>query len=174
MVLKYAKNIIQEEAAALKKLSESINFKFIETVKILSRTKGNIIITGVGKSGFIAKKIASTMTSTGTPAIFIHPTEASHGDLGLIKKNDSLIILSKSGKSKELFALSDFAKVKKVPIIFITCNEKCKLAENSTCNLILPNAMLHVLNLFNSNYYDLNWINLTHSILILNNKSNVT
>ena len=64
--------------------------------------KGNIIITGVGKSGFIAKKIASTMTSTGTPATFIHPVSASHGDLGLIQKKDSLIILSKSGKSKEL------------------------------------------------------------------------
>ena len=82
MILKYAKNIINEESIALKKLSSSLDFKFIEAVKILSNIKGNMIITGVGKSGFIAKKIASTMTSTGTPAIFIHPTEASHGDWG--------------------------------------------------------------------------------------------
>ena len=86
MILKYAKNIINEESLALKKLSTSLNIKFTEAIKILSSIKGNVLITGVGKSGFIAKKIASTMTSTGTPATFIHPTEASHGDLGLIKK----------------------------------------------------------------------------------------
>ena len=86
MILTYAKHIINEESTALKKLSRSLNIKFTEAIKILSNTKGNVIISGVGKSGFIAKKIASTMTSTGTPAIFIHPTEASHGDLGLIKK----------------------------------------------------------------------------------------
>ena len=99
-----------------------------------------MIISGVGKSGFIAKKIASTMTSTGTPAtIFIHPTEASHGDLGLITKKDILIILSKSGKSKELYDLSNFAKINKISIIFITCNKNCKLAKNSSCNIIIPN-----------------------------------
>ena len=97
-----------------------------------------MIISGVGKSGFIAKKIASTMTSTGTPAIFIHPTEASHGDFGLIKKNDSLIILSKSGKSKELYDLSNYAKLNKISIIFISCNKNCKLAKNSSCNIIIP------------------------------------
>ncbi len=139
MILKYAKNIINEESIALKKLSSSLDFKFTEAVKILSNIKGNMIISGVGKSGFIAKKIASTMTSTGTPAIFIHPTEASHGDLGLIQKKDCLIILSKSGKSKELFDLSNYAKFKKVPIIFITCNKDCKLAKNSSCNILLPN-----------------------------------
>ncbi len=90
MVLKYAKNIINEESIALKKLSVSLNNKFTQAVTILSNIKGNIIISGVGKSGFIAKKIASTMTSTGTPATFIHPTEASHGDLGLIQKKDAL------------------------------------------------------------------------------------
>ena len=112
MIIKYAKNIINEESVALKKLSSSLNSQFTKAVTILSRVKGNVIITGVGKSGFIAKKIASTMTSTGTPATFIHPTEASHGDLGLIRGRDSLIILSKSGKSKELFDLSNYAKFK--------------------------------------------------------------
>jgi arabinose-5-phosphate isomerase len=139
MVLKYAKNIINEESIALKKLSISLNNKFTQAVNILSNIKGNIIISGVGKSGFIAKKIASTMTSTGTPATFIHPTEASHGDLGLIQKKDALIILSKSGKSKELFDLSNYAKFKKIPIIFITNNKDCNLAEISSCNIILPN-----------------------------------
>jgi arabinose-5-phosphate isomerase len=138
MILTYAKHIINEESTALKKLSRSLNIKFTEAIKILSNTKGNVIISGVGKSGFIAKKIASTMTSTGTPAIFIHPTEASHGDLGLIKKNDSLIILSKSGKSKELYDLSNFAKLNKISIIFISCNKNCKLAKNSLCNIIIP------------------------------------
>ena len=139
MVLKYAKNIINEESIALKKLSVSLNNKFTQAVTILSNIKGNIIISGVGKSGFIAKKIASTMTSTGTPATFIHPTEASHGDLGLIQKKDALIILSKSGKSKELFDLSNYAKSKKIPIIFITNNKDCNLAEISSSNIVLPN-----------------------------------
>ena len=138
MILKYAKNIINEESIALKKLSASLNFKFTEAIKILLNIKGNIIISGVGKSGFIAKKIASTMASTGTPAIFIHPTEASHGDLGLLQKKDCLIILSKSGKSKELFDLSNFAKFNKIPVILITCNIDCKLAKNSSCSILLP------------------------------------
>ena len=139
MILKYAKNIINEESKGLKKLSASLNIKFTEAIKILSNIKGNVIITGVGKSGFIAKKIASTMTSTGTPATFIHPTEASHGDLGLIRKNDSLIILSKSGKSKELYDLSNYARLNKIPIIFITCEENCKLAKSSSCVIVIPN-----------------------------------
>ena len=107
------KKYYKRRVNSIKKIIKSLNIKFTEAIKILSNTKGNVIISGVGKSGFIAKKIASTMTSTGTPAIFIHPTEASHGDLGLIRKNDSLIILSKSGKSKELYDLSNFAKLKK-------------------------------------------------------------
>tara|TARA_B100000029_G_scaffold446612_1_gene467872 strand:+ start:1649 stop:2599 length:951 start_codon:yes stop_codon:yes gene_type:complete len=138
MLLKYAKTIINEESTALKKLAVSLNSNFIKVIETISSVKGNIIITGVGKSGFIAKKIASTMNSMGAPSTFIHPTEASHGDLGYISKKDILIILSKSGKSKELDDLSKYASYKKIPIIFISCNANCKLAKQSSFNLILP------------------------------------
>ncbi|PPR27342.1 MAG: Arabinose 5-phosphate isomerase KdsD [Alphaproteobacteria bacterium MarineAlpha9_Bin4] len=138
MLLKYAKTIINEEAIALGRLAGTINSSFVKAVDTISSVKGNIIITGVGKSGFIAKKIASTMNSIGAPSSFMHPTEASHGDLGFISKKDVLIILSKSGKSKELIDLTNYAIHKKIPIIFISCNLNCKLARNSSCNLILP------------------------------------
>ena len=138
MLLKYAKNIINLESKALKKLEVSLNANFVRAVKAISKIKGNVIISGVGKSGFIAKKIASTMNSIGVPAMFIHPTEASHGDLGLISKKDILMILSKSGKSKELSDLNNYAYYKKIPIILISSNLECKLAKQSSFNLILP------------------------------------
>ena len=140
MLLEYAKKVIKEESKALDQLSISLNNNFINATQTLSTLKGNVIITGVGKSGFIGKKIASTMNSTGTKAIFIHPTEASHGDLGLITKKDALIVLSKSGKSKELFDITNFAAYKKIPIILITYNQDCKLAKFSQCKIILPNV----------------------------------
>ncbi len=140
MVLKYAKTIINEQSAALKQLAFSIDKNFSKIVEILSVIKGNIIITGVGKSGFIAKKIASTMTSTGSPAIFIHPTEASHGDLGLINKKDILIVLSKSGESKELSDLINFSIYNKIPIISISCNKNSNLVNLAKYNIILPSV----------------------------------
>ncbi|MEC8100026.1 MAG: KpsF/GutQ family sugar-phosphate isomerase [Pseudomonadota bacterium] len=138
MLLNYAKKIINEESDALKKLSFSLGSAFVRAINIIAAAKGNVIITGVGKSGFIAKKIASTMNSTGTKAMFIHPTDASHGDLGLVSKNDILIILSKSGKSTELVNLNNFAHLFKVPVIFISYNKNCKLARTSNISLILP------------------------------------
>ena len=140
MVLKYAKAIIDQESAALKKLSSSLNSTFTKSVEIISSVKGKVIISGVGKSGFVGKKIASTLNSVGVPSSFIHPTEASHGDLGLITKKDILIILSKSGKSKELYDLSNFAKFKKIPIILISSSRLSKLVEQSTLVINIPNV----------------------------------
>lgn len=138
MFLKYAKTIINEESSALKKLSLSLDNNFTKSVKKISSVKGNIVISGVGKSGYIAKKIASTMNSLGAPSLFIHPTEASHGDLGFISKKDLLIILTKSGKSKELNDLNNFALYKKIPVVLITCNSNCKFAKKTPYKLILP------------------------------------
>ena len=109
MFLKISKNIIKEEAKALLLLSKSLDTNYNKVLSLISKANGNIILSGVGKSGHIARKIASTLTSTGTPAYFIHPTEASHGDLGSIRKKDILCLLSKSGKSKELLDLLNFA-----------------------------------------------------------------
>ncbi|MEC8100590.1 MAG: KpsF/GutQ family sugar-phosphate isomerase [Pseudomonadota bacterium] len=139
MFLKISKNIIEEEAKALLLLSRSLNTNYNKVVSLISKTTGNIILSGVGKSGHIARKIASTLTSTGTPAYFIHPTEASHGDLGSIRKKDILCLLSKSGKSIELLDLLNFAHKNNIKSILISNSEKSKLAQISSYNLIIPN-----------------------------------
>ena len=139
MFLKLSKNIIQEEAKALTLLSKSLNTNYNKILNLILKANGNIILSGVGKSGHIARKIASTLTSTGTPAYFIHPTEASHGDLGSIKKKDVLCLLSKSGKSKELLDLLYFTKKNNIKSILISSNKKSKLAQISSYNLIIPN-----------------------------------
>ena len=139
MYLRLSKNIIKEEAEALLLLSKSLDANYNEVLNIVSKAKGNIILSGVGKSGHIARKIASTLTSTGTPAYFIHPTEASHGDLGSINKKDILCLLSKSGNSKELLDLLNFANKNNIKSILISSNQKSKLAQISSHNLIIPN-----------------------------------
>ena len=139
MYLRLSKNIIKEEAEALLLLSKSLDGNYNEVLNIVSKAKGNIILSGVGKSGHIARKIASTLTSTGTPAYFIHPTAASHGDLGSIRKKDVLCLLSKSGKSKELLDLLFFANKNNIKSILISSNKKSKLAQISSYNLIIPN-----------------------------------
>ena len=139
MFLKISKNIIEEEAKALLSLSKSLDTNYNKVLSLIARAKGNIILSGVGKSGHIARKIASTLTSTGTPAYFIHPTEASHGDLGSINKKDILCLLSKSGKSKELLDLLNFANKNNIKSILISSNQKSKLAQISSYNIIIPN-----------------------------------
>ena len=139
MFLKISKNIIEEEAKALLLLSKSLDANYNKVLNLLTNTNRNIILSGVGKSGHIARKIASTLTSTGTPAYFIHPTEASHGDLGSIRKKDIVCLLSKSGKSKELLDLLNFANENNIISILISNNKKSKLAQLSTYNLIIPN-----------------------------------
>ena len=100
--------------------------------------KGKLIISGVGKSGNIASKIAASFTSTGIPSVFLNPVDASHGDMGIVKAEDIIIILSNSGESHELSDLLDFAKRKSVKIISICSNKKSLLAKNSDINLTLP------------------------------------
>ena len=139
MFLKLSKNIIEEEAKALLLLSKSLDANYNKILNLLSKTNGNIILSGVGKSGHIARKIASTLTSTGTPAYFIHPTEASHGDLGSIRKKDILCLLSKSGKSKELLDLLNYANKNNIKSILISSNKKSKLSQICSYNLIIPN-----------------------------------
>ena len=95
-IIKIAKQVINTENKGLKALTNSINNNFVKAINILKKTKGRIILTGIGKSGIIANKISSTLSSTGSPSQFIHPAEASHGDLGILSKNDSIIALTKN------------------------------------------------------------------------------
>jgi arabinose-5-phosphate isomerase len=126
-----AKNVFRDEIEGLKRVSEQVDDSFHEAVEVIYRCRGRLIIFGVGKSGLIAKKIAATLTSTGTPSFYLHPVEAAHGDLGLVSGDDVVFFLSKSGMSDELRPLLPTLRRLGVTIIAMTGNSKSFLAEHS-------------------------------------------
>ncbi|MFH1334890.1 MAG: KpsF/GutQ family sugar-phosphate isomerase [Candidatus Zixiibacteriota bacterium] len=126
-----AKEVIRKEAKAIANLEKKIDEKFSRAVELCLKCKGRVIVTGIGKSGIIARKIAATLTSTGTPAFFLHPTEGTHGDVGMVRKNDVVIAISKSGETDEVYQLIPLFKRVGVPIITFTGNIKSPLAEKS-------------------------------------------
>ena len=137
-IKKVGQEVIKLESIALAKLSKNLDKDFIKAVELISKQNGKIIVSGVGKSGNIAGKIAASFTSTGIPAIYLNPVDASHGDMGIVEKNDVLIILSNSGESHELADLINFSKKKKIKIISITSSKKSLLSKNSDIGLVLP------------------------------------
>ena len=137
-IKKVGQEVIKLESIALAKLSKSLDKDFIKAVELISKQNGKIIVSGVGKSGNIAGKIAASFTSTGIPAIYLNPVDASHGDMGIVEKNDVLIVLSNSGESHELADLINFSKKKKIKIISITSSKKSLLSKNSDIGLVLP------------------------------------
>ncbi len=137
-IIKTGREVLETESTALNKLSKSLDKSFIKAVKLISQLSGKLIISGVGKSGNIAAKIAASFNSTGIPAIYLNPVDASHGDMGIVEKKDLLIILSNSGESYELADLVNFSKKKRLKIISITSTNKSLLSKNSDINLILP------------------------------------
>ena len=104
-IIKTGKNVIRIEANAVADLEKSINKDFVKAVEIIYKAKGRVVLTGMGKSGLIARKIVATLNSTGTAAIYMHPTDALHGDLGMVRKEDVVIIISKSGSTDEISRL---------------------------------------------------------------------
>src|SRR3546814_9752884 len=102
--------VLRDEAAGLLRLADSLDAAFSRAVTLFFGVTGRVIVTGMGKSGHIARKIAATLASTGTPAYFVHPSEASHGDLGMVTSNDAVIALSNSGETSELSSLITYAK----------------------------------------------------------------
>ncbi len=135
---KIGADVLTIEAAALIALAESLSEPFEQAVKLLSEVQGRVVLSGMGKSGHIARKIAATLASTGTPAQFVHPGEASHGDLGMITKADVCIMLSNSGETAELADEIAHAKRFKIPLIAITKNADSSLAKAANVALILP------------------------------------
>ena len=129
---------IETEIAGLKSLLNFFDENYIKAVDLILNCKGRVIVSGMGKSGHIAHKIAATFASTGTPAFFIHPAEASHGDLGMITKNDVVILLSNSGETKELKDIIYFCKRFEIPIIGIIRRAESELTSASTVALVLP------------------------------------
>ena len=132
------KIVIDTEIAALVKLRDALSYEFKEAINILKKTKGKIVVSGIGKSGHIAKKISSTLSSIGSSSFFIHPAEANHGDLGMITRNECVILISNSGETVELFNIILHSQKLKVPIISITSEKKSTLAKKSNVCLEIP------------------------------------
>lgn len=132
--------VLNLEAEALKALSAALDARFAAAVDLLSRVAGRIVVSGMGKSGHIAKKIAATLASTGAPATFVHPGEASHGDLGMIVAGDAVLCLSNSGETPELADLIAHAKRFAIPLIGITSRPGSTLDQAADIGLILPPA----------------------------------
>lgn len=133
-----ARQTIDREIEALKTMENSLDDTLGKVLDILQNTRGRVIVTGMGKSGHIGNKIAATMASTGTPAFFLHPSEASHGDLGMVTKDDSVIAISNSGESKELLDILTYCRRFSIPLIAITKNPDSSLGRNSDLILRLP------------------------------------
>jgi arabinose-5-phosphate isomerase len=135
---------LDHEIAGLHLLRQSLTGplggRLAEAVTLILRKRGRIHVTGIGKSGHIARKIAATLTSTGTPAHFLHPTEAAHGDLGDLRPEDTLLALSWSGDTPELVPLTDFARSTAIPILAITAHPRSLLALSATILLELPHS----------------------------------
>jgi arabinose-5-phosphate isomerase len=127
--------VIETQARALFDLTQHINAQFDAACELLLQCKGRIIVTGMGKSGHIASKIAATLSSTGSPAFFVHPGEASHGDLGMITRQDTVLALSHSGNTQELVTLLPLIKRLDIPLIAITGNKESNLAKFATVHL---------------------------------------
>ena len=135
-IINRAKKTLSIEIKELQGLSKTFNNNFYKAVILLSKVKGRIIVTGVGKSAHIGNKISATLSSTGTASYFIHATEASHGDLGSIKKNDCIIAISNSGETSELNNIINYSKRFDIPLIGISSNAKGSLNKNSTIGII--------------------------------------
>lgn len=127
--------VIETEAQAVFELTQRIDEHFETACKLLLACKGRIVVTGMGKSGHIGKKIAATLSSTGTPAFFMHPGEASHGDLGMITRQDIVLALSNSGNTNELIILLPLLKRLEIPLIALTGNPESTLARTANVNI---------------------------------------
>ena len=121
--------VLQIESDAILNLKSRINETFFKAVELISNTRGKLIVTGIGKSGHIARKLASTFSSTGTPAVFLHPAESAHGDLGLISPDDLVIGISYGGESRELLTVLNFITRKNIPLIAMTGKTESTLSK---------------------------------------------
>jgi arabinose-5-phosphate isomerase len=134
-ICKSAQAVIQIEADMIHALASRIDQKFAEACLHLLNCQGRIIVMGIGKSGHIAKKIAATLASTGSPAFFIHPGEAKHGDFGMITRHDAILVLSNSGETDEILAILPFIKRLNLPLITLTGKPNSSLAKAATINI---------------------------------------
>ncbi len=141
-VLATARRVLAIEAAALRRLADGLDGPFSETIALLAgiKDRARVVVTGMGKSGHVGRKMAATLASTGTPAIYVHPGEASHGDLGMIAPGDVIVALSNSGETAELADMVTYAKRFEIPLVAITSHADSELARAATVSLVLPDV----------------------------------
>lgn len=138
--VQHAKDVLATEIRALQELSASLDERFTKAVEIVSGIKGRVAVTGIGKSGHVARKISATMASTGTPAFFVHPAEASHGDMGMITRDDCVIALSNSGEASELSDIISYTRRFSIPLIAMTSGKDSNLGGQADLVLEIPKA----------------------------------
>ncbi len=137
-ILRASADVLLAESDALKALSNSLSGSFVKAVELMQSCLGRVIVAGMGKSGHVARKIAATLASTGTPSYFVHPSEASHGDLGMIVNEDVVLVLSNSGEASELSDMIHYTRRFSIPLIAMTSNPQSTLATASDVALVLP------------------------------------
>ncbi|SVC41547.1 uncharacterized protein METZ01_LOCUS294401, partial [marine metagenome] len=138
--LKVGCRVLEVEGKALLKLEESLGEGFVSAIEKLSCISGRIVVTGMGKSGHIARKLAATLASTGRPALFVHPAEASHGDLGMLTRQDAVLALSNSGETAELGDIVQYTRRFNIPLITIVGRENTSLGDKSDVTIVLPDC----------------------------------
>lgn len=138
--LQVARSVLETEAGALRAMAAALDEGFTRAVDLLAEATGRVVVSGMGKSGHVAHKIAATLASTGTPAMFVHPAEASHGDLGMIVAGDAVLALSNSGETAELADLVAHTRRFALPLVAITARAESTLARAADVALILPKA----------------------------------
>ncbi len=131
-IIEFGKEAIKLQSESIRNLVELVDDNFETAINLILNSKGRVVVTGIGKSAIIANKIVATLNSTGTPSIFMHAADAIHGDLGIIKKDDVIICISKSGNTPEIMDLVPFLKMTKNPLIAITGDTNSSLAKNSS------------------------------------------
>ena len=136
--LAIARRVLDTEARALDSLAAGLDGPFLQAVTLIERAPGRVIVTGMGKSGHVARKIAATMASTGCPAFYVHPAEASHGDLGMVTRDDAVMALSNSGETPELGDIIAYTRRFEIGLIGITSRDGSSLATASDVALVLP------------------------------------
>lgn len=134
------RSALQLEAAAIKTFADNLGGEFVRAVELLCQPEGRTIVTGIGKSGHVARKIASTLSSIGRPAFFVHPSEASHGDLGMIVDGDVMVALSKSGESTELSDMVSYCQASGIPMIALVGDKDSTLARHARVVLAYGNV----------------------------------
>jgi arabinose-5-phosphate isomerase len=139
-IIDEARRVLEIEARALKNLCDAVPQGFADAVKAVLQAKGRVIVVGLGKSGHIGRKIAATLASTGTPASFVQAAEASHGDLGMITKEDICLLISNSGETAELGPILDYTVRFQIPVIAISSRENSTLMRAATYGLLLPSS----------------------------------